>query len=964
LIARLGDDPLALADATIYLPTRRATRALGETFAKVLGGAALQPSIRALGDVDADEFLFDAEADDLTLPPAIAPIRRRLLLATLVKRWDEKRGGSLGFAQTTALARGLAHFLDECQTQNADLSKLDELAPASLAAHWSEVRDFLELLHTQWPTLLAAEGAIDPADHRNRALSALARRLATHPPDGPVIAAGSTGSIPATGELLGVIARLPQGSLVLPGLDRELDDESWLALDPGHPQYGMKQLLARIDMRREFVETWQPVPPVREARETLLRETLRPAPTTDAWRAIAERGGQEIAQGLEGLTLIETAHPGEEASSIALILRQSLETKGATAALVTPDRNLARRVASEMGRWDILIDDSAGRPLARTPPGAFLVLLAEAADSEFAPVPLLALLKHPLATGGETAADFRAKVRVLDRLVLRGPRPDRGLAGLRNAIARAAVNERLPESDKALLTALLPWFTTLSETLRPLETILHEKEAGLAALVDAHLRAAEALAEPEALWRGDAGEAARSLIEELGAAAEDIPPIAPSAYASLFAELAEERPVRPAYGRHPRLAILGPLEARLLSFDTIVLGGLNEGTWPSSATADPWLSRPMRKALGLEAPERAIGLAAHDFATLAAGSRVILSRPQKVEGTPAVASRWLQRLEQLTKGLELNARLKDTAGYPTLARLLSEPDGQPSRMKRPAPTPPTDARPKRLSVTEIETWLRDPYAIYAKHVLRLRPLEDHDAEIGALERGTAVHAVLEAFLRECEAGWPQNAERRLIELAEQIFAEAAIPKSTLALWQPRFARAACWFAQVEQARRATIARSFVERKGERIFPGEFTLRCQADRIDILRDGSAAIIDYKTGNPPSNKQVKTLLAPQLPLEGAILKEGGFPGVEAVAANALVYIRFSGGADAGDLREVDADIAALIAEAEEKLINRIALFADPATPYTPRVMPFRADITGDYDHLARVREWSLSGWEAEE
>ncbi len=971
LIARLGDDPLALAEVTIYLPTRRATRALAETFAKVLGGAALLPSIRPLGDVDEDEFLFDPDAEDLTLPPAIAPIRRRLLLATLVKRWDEKRGGRLGFAQTAALAKSLARFLDDAQTQGADLSKLDDpRARLRLPNTGPMCAIFSLLLRDEWPKLLAVdEGAIDPATHRNLRLAALAARYKARSPQGPVIAAGSTGSIPATAQLLGVIAGLPQGEIVLPGLDRVLDTESWASLDPGHPQYGMKQLLTRIGVKREDVGDWQPAPPRIGPRETLLREILRPAPTTDAWRAIAERGGDEIGEGLNGLSLIKAAHPGEEAASIALILRETLETQGRNAALVTPDRNLARRVASEMARWAIAIDDSAGKPLAKTPPGAFLVLLAEAAASEFAPVPLLALLKHPLAAGGDTTVSFRARVRQLDRFVLRGPRPDPGLDGIRIAITR--MEKPVDAPDKALIAA--PWFETLCATLRPLEELLSGGSCALATIVTAHMRAAEALAESgdEAggarLWRGDAGEIAQGLMDELGAAAIGIPPVEARAYPALFAELAEERPVRPAFGRHPRLAILGPLEARLLSFDTVVLGGLNEGTWPSAATADPWLSRPMREALGLEAPERAIGLAAHDFATLAAGPRVFLTRPLKVEGTPSVASRWLQRLEQLTRGLNLADRLNDRTDYPALAKLLNTPTREAVRMKRPSPRPPVAARPRGLSVTDIETWLRDPYAIYARHVLKLRPLDPLDAEIGALERGTAVHAALEEFLTQTATAWPDDAEAQLIAIADRTFAQAGIPKATLALWRPRFARAAHWFIAVEHARRAGIAQSFVERKGERAFAavaGEFILRCRADRIDIFKSGGAAIIDYKTGNPPTKKQVRTLLSPQLPLEGAILKGGGFDGLAASDANALLYIRFSGGADAGELRAIDGDIAALITEAEEKLIARIAEFDDAETPYLPRVRPFRADAAGDYDHLSRVREWSLAGWEEDE
>ena len=973
VIARTGtDDPLALANATIFLPTRRAARTLSEAFARALGGAALLPQLRPLGDADDDEFAFDPGGENIAFAPSMAPVRQRLLMATLVQRWDRaKHGGRLTFAQAASLARGLGDFLDEAETQEADLFNLGLLAPDSLAAHWAEVKDFLEYMRDEWPKLLAAEGRISPAVRRRALLGALAEKLERYPPQGPVIAAGTTGSIPATARLLGVVARLECGAVVLPGLDRELDEESWSKLDPGHPQYGMKQLLARIGVSRHQVNDWAPGTPSNAARESLLRETLRPAPTTDAWREIADLGGAEIEKGLEGLSLVETGHPGDEAAAISLVLREVLETPRRTAALVTPDRNLARRVAAEMGRWNVAIDDSAGRPLVNTPPGAFLALLAEAAIERFAPVPMLALLKHPLAACGDATSDFRRKVRELDRFCLRGPRPDPGLDGITNAIATALRMAQGKPHEKTV-APLVPWFAKIATTVAPLAYVLDAHDASIANVSAVHAAVAEALAATDAesgaarLWRGDAGTAAATLVAALQDESVDLPTIEPGSYPVLFRALAEERAVRPAYGLHPRLAILGTQEARLQSFDVLVLGGLNEGAWPRAAAADPWLSRPMRTKLGLEPPERAIGLSAHDFATLAAGPRVVLTRALKSEGSPTTPSRWLQRLLQLTKGLNLDAMLKSAMRYDALASLMATPDAV-TRITRPAPRPPVELRPRSLSVTEIETWLRDPYAIYAKHVLKLRPLDELDAAIGPLERGTAIHAVLERFLIENANALAADSEARLIAIAHGVFRDAGIPKAALALWWPRFLRAANWFVGIEQERRAGIRQSFVEIEGRRPFKGpagDFTLRCRADRIDILTSGGGSIVDYKTGEPPTKKQVRVLLAPQLPLEGAILAEGGFAEIGKLAPSELLYIRFGGGDEPGEVRDVSDDTIALVKKAEQQLIGRIAYFDDVDTPYPPRVKPYRADVSGDYDHLARVREWSLAGWEPEE
>jgi ATP-dependent helicase/nuclease subunit B len=973
LLARFagGSDPLALASATIFLPTRRAARVLGDSFARILNGAALLPQIRALGDDEDEEFLFDPASESIDLPPAIEPVRRRLLLAVLVRRWAQlRRQAPPGLARAAAMAAPLARFLDEVQTQQADLECLRALAPESLAAHWAEVCDFLIFLHTEWPRILEAEHALDPAERRNRLLLNLARKYRESSPITAVIAAGTTGSIPATAELLSAIATLPMGAIVLPALDRELDEESWSALEPGHPQYGMKQLLDRLGAARNDVEDWQHDPVVSDARVFFLRQALRPAPTTDAWREIVQSRTQTLREGLDGISLVEAAHPGEEALAIALMLRDVAQHGDKTAALVTPDRGLARRVAAELQRWDIAIDDSAGVPLRQTPPGVFLSLLVEAAVESFAPVPLLSLLKHPFAAGAETPGQFRRRARLLDQAVLRGPRPDPGLDGVRKAIESA----RADKSDTGfarILAELADWFSKLCKTLQPFADAMSSSSMSLAGLVTLHCETAEQLATTaqaegkNRLWRGDDGEAAAALMEALARAGEDFPDIEPSAYPLLLRQFADEIAVRPAFGRHPRLAILGPLEARLQQFDVVVLGGLNEGAWPRSAAADPWLSRPMRERLGLESPERSIGLAAHDFATLAAAADVRLTRALKADGVPTVASRWLQRLQQLARGLGQEEKLSNGLPYAGYAQLFAIPDGEPKSSPPPAPRPPVAERPRELSVTDVEKWLRDPYAIYARRILKLKPLNPLDAEVGALDRGRIMHEVLEQFVRETEGGLPQHAEARLIAMAEEAFARYAIPQVALALWRPRFLRAARWFVAEERKRREEIARSLLEIEGriEIAAPaGPFVLKGRADRIDVLRDGGTAVVDYKTGKPPTDPQVARF-AQQLPLEGAILEQGGFGEIGSRPASQLVYIRFSGGTVAGDTHVVKGDARERVAHALAGLSRRIAQFDLPETPYLSRIAPYRADVAGDYDHLARVREWSLSGWAEE-
>jgi ATP-dependent helicase/nuclease subunit B len=962
LIARAGHDPLALSSAVIYLPTRRAARSFGDAFARVMGGATLLPQFKPLGDSDEDELLFDAAAEELEFKPAIARLRRQLLLAQLVRRWDHAaRGGSLSFAQCAALADSLAGVMDEVETQGADLSSLKDLAPADLAEHWEGVTRFLDVIRTQWPAILEAENAINPAARRVQGLTQLAARLEAGPPQTWVIAAGSTGSIPATAALLGVIARLPRGAVVLPGLDKRLDSKSWAGLDPGHPQFGLAQLLRTIKCERTDVEDWfatQSNP----SRDALLSEALRPAPTTDAWRSLTEKGGGVIEAGLKDVALCVSVDPAQEALSIALALRAALEEPGRRAALVTPDRNLARRVAAEMTRWGIEIDDSAGRPLAHTAAGSFLCLLAQAADARFAPVPLLALLKHPFARAGQRHANFRARARELDRWCLRGPRPDAGLSGIGRAIESARANAHNSEIAEPLAQLSL-WWHEIAAILAPLEGLFDRDEAEIGALCDVHVMAAERLASDEAqnclLWANSDGELAAEFCACLKWDSRELPPIEPGSYVPLFRNLAMKMPVRTAFGNHQRLSILGPLEARLQHFDLTVLGGLNEGTWPRAAGADPWFSRPMRATLGLEQPERGIGLSAHDFAMLAAGPCVLLTRALKVDGAPTTASRWLQRLEQLTHGLKLDRALVPLPDWSALAAQVMEVT-QGARLARPAPRPPVEVRPEHLSVTEIETWLRDPYAIYAKHVLKLRPLDALDEPIGALERGSAMHKAVELFIAKNPRALPEDAVQELVAIADRVFAEAGIPKAVLALWRPRFRGAARGFVALEHERRANIVKSHLEIRGE-LKIGGFTLTGIADRIDILKDGSAAILDYKTGRVPTGDQVAELLSPQLPLEAAMLAADGF-GIGARIAEELFYLSLAGEKQARQPRRIK-NPKELASAAVAQLRRRIAWFRERETAYRPRVRPWRTDIAGDYDHLARVKEWSPSGWDEE-
>ncbi|MCG8507756.1 MAG: double-strand break repair protein AddB [Rhodospirillales bacterium] len=967
ILSRTDGRPEALTAIHVLLPTRRACRGLRDAFlGKSDGRPLLLPRLTPLGDIDEDELAIDEAVDGsgswlterdgaagIHIPPAIPGLRRQILLARLVLAMS---ANDKPLEQAVRLANELARLLDQVHTEKLSFNALPGLVPddQEFARHWQMTLDFLTIVSEQWPKILEAEGCIDAADRRNRLLSTRAAAWLRSPPEHPVIAAGSTGSIPATAELLAVISRLPDGSVVLPGLDREMGDVVSAPLPPSHPQFGMRTLLDKMDVEPDRVPDWPATADTATPRDRrrLINIALHPAEASHRWHEQV-RFTEDC---LNGLSRVDCPGPREEAGVIALMMREALETNGETAALVTPDRLLARRVASELGRWGIEVDDSAGRPLAQTPPAVFFLLLARMIAEDFAPLPLLSALKHPLAACGKTPSACRAVARRIEILALRGPRPSPGLDGLRR---------RLEDHEDCL--ALLDHLET---TARPMLSLLSAGPADTGDLIAALVGFAEACAETpeesgaERLWAGENGEAMAAFVAELLESANLMGKSDRRLLAGFLRETMAGRVVRPRFGLHPRLHIWGPLEARLQQTDILILGGLNEGTWPPETHAGPWMSRPMMHAFGLPLPERRIGLAAHDFAQAACARRVVLTRATRVAGTPTVPSRWLLRLETLMAASGLGRTLQPNR------RWLSWFDGldsapRPAPVSRPEPKPPLSARPKKLSVTQIETLIRDPYAIFAREILGLKRLDPIDADPTAAERGIVVHEALDRFTRAFRDSLPDDAMDRLLEIGRRVFDDHMHDPAAQAFWWPRFERLSEWFVDHERSRRAggVRLRATEVRGSMRIdLPGmTFLLTGRADRIDRLPTGKIAIIDYKTGQVPSWKQVKSGLVPQLSLEAAMAAAGDFDDVPAAEPAELVYLRLTGGRTAGQVRTLEDGVPELAAEARDGLKRMIAAFSRPDTPYLSRPRPMFARAQGEYDHLARVKEWTVVGGE---
>ena len=997
-----GEDPARLAEATIYLPTQRACRLAREAFLDALNtDAAVLPRIVPLGDIDEYEIIFaqaatgTAARDALELPPALGTFERRALLAQLILAWTRQleRAGATdpplivnSPGAAFGLADDLARLIDDMTTRQVPWDRLDQLVPDAMDAYWQLTLRFLKIAREQWPKLLAARDAVDPAERRDRLIAAERARLEATP-DRLVIAAGSTGSMPSTATLLATIAHLPRGAVVLPGLDTMLDADAWkliggtpdVAPAAGHPQFAMQALLARVGLRRDEVISLAPP----YGREALISEVMRPAAATHQWHDKLKRSFLDhAATSFADVAVVEAGSAEEEALAIAVALRETLETPHTTAALVTPDRGLARRVAAALGRWTIVADESSGAALSETPAGRFAQLAAEAVLSGLEPVSLLALLKHPLLRLGARQGACLYAANALERAILRGPRPRAGIAGLDHAL-RALRTEvdglrngrpsLLHRSDPRAalsmgeLDAAADLVSRLGPVLRPFAQIA--RVASFRDLAGRHRGLIETLSEDESgdvlAFANEDGAALADVFDDILMQTDADIPVAPGDYVELFVAALQTRVVRRPPQPGARVHILGPLEARLTRFDRVVLGGLVEGVWPPDVRTDPWLSRPMRHALGLDLPERRIGLSAHDFAQLFGSGPVVLTRAAKLGGTPTVASRFLQRLAAIA-GEELwTAALARGANYVAWAHDLDRArDVKP--VKRPEPKPPRAARPTSLSVTEIEHWLRDPYSIYARHLLGLRPLDPVDTPPGARDRGIVIHGAIGEFTERYRERLPDDIVGELLTLGRKHFAVLEDFPEAQAFWWPRYVRIAHWFAEFEKGRRPLVTKLGAELRGKLTIPlGEraFTLTARADRIEHLGDGRYAILDYKTGGVRTPPQVRSGLAPQLTLEGAILHAGGFENTPEGSIAEFLYVSLRGGQPPGELKPIAWDDSNPDLESDNalrRLTGVVKAFDDEDTPYRSRERPmFMRRGGGDYDHLARIKEWSLSG-----
>lgn len=928
----VGQPPEALARVTVIVNTQRMRRRVTEVLQTK--GALLLPRILLVTEV--------AALANLTLPRPISPLRRRLQLSVLLD--GLLTAGTTHFPRTALydLSDSLAALMEEMQGEGVTPDRIAALDVANHSAHWARMQAFLAIVSQ----VLAGESADAEAVLR-QSVDALAETWTQTPPQHPVILAGSTGSRGTTALLMQVLMRMPAGAVVLPGFDFDMPATVWDSMGDAltaedHPQYRYRKLMDLLDCGPTDIRRWTTTQPPAPDRNRLISLSLRPAPITDQWLAEGPLL-PDLLPATDAVTLLEAPSERTEALAIALILRQAAED-GTRAALVTPDRNLTRRVTAALDRWGIRPDDSAGRPLALSAPGRLMRQVAALFGQKLTGDGLLALLKHPLAFSGPGRGPHLILTREFE-LHLR-----------RHGPAFPTADSILTWAEAQKRDRAVDWARIVAGTLCG-----HEKmdRMPLADFVALHLALTETLARGFAetgaggLWDKAAGDEAAKALAELQAEADAGGEMSPLDYVGVFQGVLQRHEVRETESVHSDIMIWGTLESRVQGADLVILGGLNDGTWPAQPPPEPWLNRAMRKEAGLLLPDRRIGLSAHDYQQAVAAPRVVLSRSKRGAEAETVPSRWLNRLVNLMAGLP------ERQGPAALAAMTRRGDDWLAKAaafdrapvtepaKRPAPRPPVEARPKRLSVTEIKTLIRDPYAIYARHVLKLRPLDPLRPEPDPRLRGVVLHEILEIFLRRGGGG-----RDALMAIADAVITEKVAWPLARTIWLSRIAKAADAFLAFSAATGGTPV--LVEEKGAVQLPGlDFKLTGKPDRIDRLEDGRLLLIDYKTGEPPTPKQQQHF-DKQLLLLAAMAEGGGFKGLDAEEVARVVYVGLK-----AELKMVDIPLSpGQVAETWAEFTRLIAAYARPGQGYTARRALESVRDASDYDHLSRFGEWDLT------
>ncbi len=937
--------PEAMARVELILNTRRMQRRVEAVFDSL--GAGFLPRIHLITDL-ADPL------DRAFLPRAVPALRRQLELAELVKKLIETDPGLAPRSAVYDLAQSLNALLDEMQAEGVTPEDIAALDVTDQSGHWDRAQRFLQIV-TQYfdPQTQAPDaGAVNRIALANRL-----ERWQTAPPQHPVIVAGSTGSRGSAFHLMQAVAQLPQGAVILPGFDTNMPESTWDVLRSNvrnaeamqgedHPQFRFARLLDKLDIGQQHVANWTDAPPPNPARNALVSLAMRPAPVTDQWLKDGP-ALPSLSDATQALTLVEAASPRDEARAIAMRLRQAAED-GVTAALITPDRMLTRRVTALLDRWGILPDDSAGTPAQLTAPGRLLRHIAELRVNGPTADVLLTILKHPLCHSGADRGQHRLWTSELELFIRKTGIPYPDLQKLMSWSKADEAQNWLDWVDRCLLqpaiTGQIPLDQHVSQHLAQTEAICAGSNSD----------------DGSELWNMKPGETCRTAFDRLLENAGYGGSLSARNYADLVDSLLRAEDVRDRDAPHPHILIWGTIEARVMGADLVILGGLNEHSWPDLPPADPWLNRRMRQQAGLLLPERRIGLSAHDFQQAIGAKEVWLTRAERSEDAETVPSRWLNRLTNLLKGLPqtgglaaLDAMRMRGNDWLMLGQVLDTPIRTASA-KRPSPVPPVAARPNELSVTNIEKLIRDPYSIYGSKILRLHPLHPIQHAPNALHRGTVIHKVFEDFVSNTAKNKLPISESTLLETAQRILTSDVPWPTDRIQWRVRIEKIARWFIKLEQARQAVARPVLFEETGNvSLSEPPFKITAKADRIDLNERGEAYIYDYKTGTAPTKDQ-QLQFDVQLLVTAALVLEGGFDPLSPRFVAEAKFISFS-----GEGCEVPAPLEECPPERTLSMLKKlIEAYRDPDIGYTARSKMHKDIFGSDYDQLSRFGEWTAS------
>lgn len=925
-------DLSALSDVQIYLPNRRSVRAMADMFLEISDGqATLLPRLTPIGDIDEDELLEDDPfilEEDPFLTPAIPVLERQIILTQLIMRRDDI---TLNATEAWLLAGDLASLIDRAHTEQVDLNQLETLVTGDLATHWQKTRDFLEIVTKFWPLILEDRQQSDPAKRRNVIFEKKIATLRNNPPAHRVIAAGSTGSILSTMKLLDVISRLPNGCIILPGIDPNIDDRIWDGIDELHPYFYQKRLIGMMEIDRRSIQYW-PQPSNNLEKLKLTHLALQSQAIFDLSEANLNN------EHLNGMEFIRAENPLHEAKIIALRLRDVLNNPEQTVTVVTPDRMLAQYIQQEMLRWNIVVNDSAGRSLEETAIGSFLKLVAGFPETGTPQTHLLSLMRHEYFRLHPPVEKREADIHVLETELRK------------NFLPKGGLHEFSRNYESPLLQDTL-------EILRPLSNVTRQS---LVHWLAAHITAAEQLATTpnlagaEILWRYEEGEAAAQLLHKLHQAAQehDIQMNAQD-YASFIGSALSQVVVRPRYGTHPRIRILSPIEARLQQADLVILAGLNESVWPQSVSNDTWLSRPMQQEMGFGSPDRRIGQSALDFQLLFCAPRVLVTWSKKRSGVLSHPSRWLQ---QIFAVLQKNDALPafDASPYIGWAQSWDEPEKL-APQSAPSFSPPLDVRPRKLYVTRIGMLQNDPYALYADKILKLYPSELLDRHPDPRDWGNAAHKILEDFFRE--NGFNHTDPSTLFDvISERVLLEYPLNTAQEKAWRGKLSAIRDWLLITEQGNAAHIQTEETMSLVMTLSNGsKFELFGRADRIDV-DSNSVIITDYKTGTIPTKKNIKNGMAPQMPLLGLLAQQNSKLKNKEIG---LRYIKLNGKlANPAEEKPLE--------NSDELIAENMDFLNELLDQYYIQQSPYQAKTSGTHDnfwHLKRVAEWATLDEDAE-